>query len=410
MNKFIRISILLLFITTVSCQQAYKDNDPLTTQEKSTAIKKIIKKLQKSGYAFNETFQDIKDRVDEHREIIDTTTTIGSFVSVINNILDTYHLSHLRVNSPNQMLARKKGENIALGANVSKIEEGYFITRIVKDGVADRAGIQPGDILIQKNSHLITSSAQLKGTLSEQSQFSLQRDNHILDKTVSYFKHQLFSTDTLRYITDNIAVITVNTFRKGVYDRDHIESLFSQAHTSKRIILDLRSNGGGASSNVRHLLSMIIPDDTVCQYFVHRSDHNAFYKKYKRFPNTIKELVSYKGRSFEPLSLGWGEDIYEGEIMVMIDGRSGSGGDVFPICVQDVKRGIIIGSKSLGMVLAGDRTHLNLGMSFLYPTGEFMRLGGTKLESNPCIPDVEFSKEETANTLFMDDFIKTYVL
>lgn len=47
-------------------------------------------------------------------------------------------------------------------------------------------------------------------------------------------------------------------------------------------------------------------------------------------------------------------------------------------------------------------------MSFLYPTREFMRLGGTKLENNPCIPDVEFAREETANTLFMDDFIKNY--
>lgn len=47
-------------------------------------------------------------------------------------------------------------------------------------------------------------------------------------------------------------------------------------------------------------------------------------------------------------------------------------------------------------------------MPLLYPTGEFMRLRETKLESNPCIPDIEFSREETANTLFMDDFIKNY--
>ncbi|MDY8137954.1 S41 family peptidase [Aquimarina sp. 2201CG5-10] len=410
MNKIARLGILLLFVTTVSCQKTHSDDEFITTQEKNIALKKIIRKLKKSGYAFNETFQDIKERIETNRHIIDTTVTIGSFVTVINDVLSTYNLSHLRVNTPDQMSARKKSENISLGANFSKTNDGYFVTRIVKGGVADSAGIRPGDFLIRKNEHLITSLAQLKGKLFEESRFSIKRDNQVFNRTITYFKHELFSKDTLHYISDDIAVITINTFRKKEYDRDLIASLFSKARTSKRIVLDLRSNGGGASSNVKHLLSMIIPEDTACQYFVHRSDHDAFFEKYKRFPATLKELVAYRGRVFDPLSLGWGEEIYKGEIMVMIDERSGSGGDVFPICIQDVKRGVVIGNRSLGMVLAGDRSNLNLGMSFLYPTGEFMRLGGTKLESNPCIPDVEFSREETANTSFMHDFIKTYTI
>ena len=186
--------------------------------------------------------------------------------------------------------------------------------------------------------------------------------------------------------------------------------LFSKASNTKKIVLDLRSNGGGSSENVRHLLSMIIPSSITCQYFIHREDYDKFLKKYKRSPNSIKELVDFRGRRFTPKRswLNRNPEIYKGEIMVIIDERSGSGGDIFPICVQDVKRGLVIGRKSAGKVLAGDRTSLNKGMSLIYPTGESIRLNGTRLEGNPCIPDIEFSREETANNGFIYEFVKNY--
>lgn len=410
MKKYITVIVTLISITFISCQSQFKDSDMITREEKEIAIKKVVTRLKKSGYAFNQTFQDIEERFARNRHIIDTTTTIGSFVTAAKNVLYSYNLSHLWINTPDQMYIRKNGSDIGIGANFIKTKEGYFVTRVVKNGVADKGGIRPRDLLLRKNKRLITSSAQLKGKISEKSTLEIKRGDSIITRSINYFKNRLFSKDTLSFINKDIALITINSFRKGVYDKDHIEELFSKASNAKKIVLDLRSNGGGASSNVRHLLSMIIPSGKTCQYFVHRKDYDKFSKKYKRSPNSIKELVNFKGKRFTPKRswLNWNPEIYKGEVMVIIDERSGSGADIFPICVQDVKRGLVIGRKSLGMVLFGDWINLNKGMSLLYPTGEAMRLNGTKLEGNPCIPDIEFSREETANDDFIHEFLKNY--
>jgi len=412
MKKYIALTITLISITFVSCQSNHKDNDIIIKQEKEIAIKKIANKLKKSGYAFNETFQDIEERFAKNKHIIDTTTTIKTFVSSVKTVLYSYNISHLWVNAPDRIAVRKNKSDVNIGANLIETKEGFFVTRIVKNGVADIGGIQPGDVLLRKNDHLITSRLQLKGKTSEQSTILLKRNDSSIVRNINYFKHRSFSKDTLSFINKDIALITVNSFRTGVYDRDHIEAMFTEAAAAKKIVLDLRSNGGGASSNVQHLLSMIIPTNSVCQYSVYREDHDAFFKRNKRVPNSIKELVGFKSRTFKPKRgwLRWNPKIYEGEIMVIIDGRSGSGGDIFPTCVQDVKRGKIIGSRSLGMVLYGDHYSLNKGMELIYPTGESMRLNGTKLEGNPCIPDIEFSREETASDDFIINFIKTHRL
>ncbi|AXT19666.1 hypothetical protein D7030_09625 [Flavobacteriaceae bacterium AU392] len=410
MKKYISIIIALVSVALTSCQPNFKDNDSITEQEKEIAIKKIANKLKKSGYAFNETFLDIEERFAKSKHIIDTTTTIKSFTSSINKILYSYKVSHLWVNSPDRLTIRKNGSDINIGANFIRIKEGYFISRIVKDGVADKGGLKPGDILLRKNDSLITSSLQLKGKASEQSEILLKRADSILTKNILYFKHQLFSKDTLSFINKDIALITVNTFRKGVYDRDYIEAMFLKAQNTKKIVLDLRSNGGGNVNNVRHLLSMIIPTETICQYFVYRKHHNAFFKKYMSSPNSMKELVDFKGKKFTPKRswLSWDPEIYTGEIIVIIDERVGSGGEIFSISVQDVKRGKIIGKESLGMVLFANDYNLNKGMNLNYPFGEAIRLNGINLEGNPCIPDIEFSREETANNNFIIDFIKNY--
>ena len=410
MKKYITVIVTLISITFISCQSKFKDSDIITTQEKEMALKKVADKLKKSGYAFDQTFQDIEERFASNKHIIDTTATIGSFVTVTRKVLDSYNLSHLWINTPDQMSTRKKGAEINIGANFIKTKEGFFITRVVKNGVADKGGIKRGDLLLHKNNRLITSSVQLKGKVSEKSTLDIKRNDCTITRNINYFKHRLFSKDTLSFINKDIALITINSFRKGVYSKDHIEELFSKAINTKKIVLDLRSNGGGASSNVRHLLSMIIPSSKTCQYFIYREDHDKFLKRYGHSPNTIRELVNFRGNRFTPKRswLNWNPKIYKGEIMVIIDERSGSGADIFPICVQDTKRGLVIGRKSLGMVLFGDRISLNKGMSLLYPTGEAMRLNGTNLEGNPCIPDIEFSREETANDNFIYEFLKTY--
>ena len=385
-----------------------KSQTVLTPAERETAIKKITKKLKKSGYAFNETFQDIDQRISTKKELIDASKTVKEFVEAINTVFDTYDLSHFWIWTPQEINDRRRNTSLGIGAALTKIDEGYFVSRITDGGVAYKAGIRPGDVLKLIDEKNITSTSQLKSQPNTKRKLEFCRNGSVSTTELRFFSHPPFSKDSLYFINDHTAVITVNTFRSNVYDRKLIEGLFQDAKNARRIILDLRSNGGGYSGHVQHLLSMIIPADVNCQYFVHREDHDKFFRKYNRNPESLSELTDFAGRKFKPLKLSKDVSAYTGEIMVLIDERSGSGADVFPTAVQDCKRGIVAGNTSAGKVLAGDQFKLPAGMVLFYPTGESIRLNGVRLEGNGCVPDLSYSREETAKNDFIMPLLTNY--
>lgn len=64
----------------------------------------------------------------------------------------------------------------------------------------------------------------------------------------------------------------------------------------------------------------------------------------------------------------------------------------------------------LGQVLSCESFKLNKGLVLFYPTGEYLRLNGERLEGNGCIPDILLTREETANTEFILDVIQSDIL
>ncbi|WP_298897174.1 S41 family peptidase [uncultured Psychroserpens sp.] len=396
-------SIVLIFVCFYCCYVSPQNS--VNTSEKQKAIAKTIKKVKKEGYAFNQTFDDFEDRIVEHQKYIDTTTTVKTFVLTMNEIFDSYGLSHFWIWTPDEIKELKDNSSFGLGANLAKTELGYFVTKIVDNSPAQKSGIKTGDYIIEVNSKKIKFKDLLKGYNGQVDTVSVIRNDTLLKLNIEYFSFRSFSKDSMYALNANTTVITVNSFISNVYDRRAIESFFDKAKHTENIILDLRSNGGGNSENVQHLLSMIIPRDRVCQYFMHREDHEAFVKKHNRNPKSLIELINYNGREFKPLKLKSSLKVYSGNIFVIVDERSGSGGDVFPSCVQDVQRGKIIGNKTAGQVLSGESYKLNNGMVLFYPTGEYLRLSNQRLEGNGCIPDKLLSREETANSKFVLDLI-----
>nr|MCU0392565.1 carboxy terminal-processing peptidase [Thermoflexibacter sp.] len=141
------------------------------------------------------------------------------------------------------------------------------------------------------------------------------------------------------------------------------------------IILDLRSNGGGALSEVIEMTGLFIDKGPI---------------------------VQVKGRVGKP---GVGEDEdptihYDGALAVMVNSMSASASEILAGAIQDYKRGIIIGSKStygkgtVQSMLDLDR-YLPTSMDNIKPLGalaltiqKFYRVNGGTNQLTGVIPDV----------------------
>jgi len=113
------------------------------------------------------------------------------------NLLCLPHGLHLKYTRPTQP---------EFGASFKKIEQGWLIERVFTNGMAQRAGLAPQDILIAINGHAI----------SEKPDDSLHDWKHMRSLTAHYWRDGVLQTTTLN---NTITPAQIGTYRLERTDR-----------------------------------------------------------------------------------------------------------------------------------------------------------------------------------------------
>lgn len=160
-----------------------------------------------------------------------------------------------------------------------------------------------------------------------------------------------------------------------------IDKMMKEAAGFKNLVLDLRGNGGGYA--YERLTGYFFDHDVkICDY-VFRN------KKDSRIAKTQKE------------------NVFKGELVVLIDSNSASASEVFSRFIQLEKRGKIVGDVSAGKVTAGSRFYLPavgpLEGGFVFSdfllylaTADLIMSDGNRLEKVGVIPDHPFGPTQQA--------------
>ncbi|MBP1660767.1 MAG: peptidase, partial [Candidatus Aminicenantes bacterium] len=138
----------------------------------------------------------------------------------------------------------------------------------------------------------------------------------------------------------------------------------------KSVIIDLRGNPGGYEVSLTCLLG-------------HFFDHDV----------TIGQLVG-RGKPKKPvIAKTQGDNVFKGNLIVLVDGDSGSAAELFARVVQLEKRGVVIGDRSAGAVMrsivytrqtAGEYVLL-YGISITI--NDLLMTDGKSLEGEGVVPD-----------------------
>jgi len=107
-----------------------------------------------------------------------------------------------------------------------------------------------------------------------------------------------------------------------------VDDLMAKARKHKSLVLDLRGNGGGAETTLLRMLGNIF-------------DHDVKVGDIKR-RKEIRPLVA-KTRG--------GDNVFKGNLVVLVDSLSGSAAELFARVVQLEKRGTVLGDRSAGAVM-----------------------------------------------------------
>jgi C-terminal processing protease CtpA/Prc len=122
-----------------------------------------------------------------------------------------------------------------------------------------------------------------------------------------------------------------------VVEESEVERMIGIARTHKTLILDLRGNPGGYITTLSHLVGSVM-------------DHDV----------TIATRVMRKGQKPE-IAKSRSKNLFTGNLIVLVDSKSGSAAELFARVVQLEHRGTVVGDRSSGSVME----------SFYYPFDDY---------------------------------------
>lgn len=370
---------------------AFSPAQEITAEKKEAVLKEMETIITKRAFTPGVDFKKWPDIITSKKEDIEKATDIPAFTRVLNSALREFGISHFRLMTPVAASQRGQTSRVGSGASVAPSKEGLAVRGLAESGPAKAAGLEVGDTIIKVNGETVTDPTKLEGEEGKKVQVEVKKANgEIKTVEIELKKYSTVRKETLTWQGDDVAVLRVFTFSTG-YDRANIENLVKEANEkkAKTLVLDLRSNGGGAVNNLNHLLSLLMPDKTEYGTFVSRTLMNQYIKANPDAPTDVvsiakwvKQKAATRKRDVEPFS---------GDIVVLTNRGSGSASEICALALRENVNAKIVGAKSAGAVLASVYGKLPEGFALQYPVSDFISIKGVRLEKNPLVPDVEVS-------------------
>lgn len=359
----------------------------ISKEAKAEVLDRVTQIVTRNAYVPGVDFTKWETFVESQRTEIDEAKDEEAFNTAVNKALRNFGFSHIVLMSPKATQARQDRSVVGIGVTIQQEEGGFRVHSVIPDAPASKGGLEPGDLLLEADGKKLESTGQITGTEGTDVVIKLIKESGI-ERTVTLTRSK-FSTvrpETLTWVGDDAAVLKVNTFDLS-YDAKRVDKLMEEAHKAKYLVLDLRSNGGGAVMNMTHMLSLLLPQGTPIGTFITRRTAERYAEETKGDPNDVVAVAKWSSSKLRT-SKGKVEP-FAGKIAVLVDGGSGSASEISAAALKDHLNVPLVGTRSAGAVLASIMMPLPRGYMLQYPITDYVTLKGLRLEGNGVKPDIE---------------------
>lgn len=233
----------------IALEKSANGSSSTDTEAESTisATLKMFKNLIKSKYIYD--VDNIK--------LVD-----GALKGYIDALGDPY-TTYLTKEEMEEFTEEASSEYVGIGIYVSNVDDQILIVGVMKDSPALEAGIQAGDIITKVNgveysgAQLSEATSVLKGKEETNADVTILRNDE--EKTVTVTRKKITVEHVASQMIDNdIAYIEISSFDSGVADsfERQLKELLNKG--AKKIIIDVRSNGGGIVDEATQIADLFI--------------------------------------------------------------------------------------------------------------------------------------------------------
>lgn len=259
--KIIMLIILTAFITCMvttivmynKFEARFMNVGSTSSNENSEAENSIIKTLRLFKNVLSSKYiYDIDDS-----KLID-----GALKGYIEGLGDPY-TEYLTKEEMEAFTEEANSEYVGIGIYVSNIDNEICIVGVMKDSPALEAGIKAGDIIKKVDGveytgeNLNDATKALKAEAGTTAQITVSREGKEMDFSVTRRKITVEHVAS-QMLENNIAYIQINSFDSGVAEsfKKQVKDLLDKG--AKKIMIDLRSNGGGIVDEATDIADLFI--------------------------------------------------------------------------------------------------------------------------------------------------------
>ncbi len=246
-----------------------------------------------------------------------------------------------RVNEP------LEGNFSGIGIQFNMLNDTLVVIQTIPNGPSQKVGILAGDRIIRVDDEVVAGREMpsdsivnhLRGPRGTDVKVEVQRRNvkELLSFDIVRDNIPLNSVDIAYMVTDSIGFIKLNKF-SATTEEEFISAInLLRAHGMKKLILDLRENGGGFMNAAVFIADQFLKDNELIVYTQGKA------RDKQEFRSTAGGLCT---------------DL---KLAVLIDENSASASEILAGAIQDNDRGVIIGRRSFGKGLVQEQKPLSDG-------------------------------------------------
>lgn len=315
--------------------------------------------MPRKGFFFLERYKPVQEILDlvknKYVDDIDVSALSDTAIAAILYKLDP-HSQYIPASAVEQANEDINGTFYGIGIEFNVFDDTLHVVNVIKDGPAFKAGLKTGDKLLKAGDSIIAGKQKsteeirslLRGNRGSALPLVVRRGLKTFTAVVERNYIPVSSIDAAYMMDSAIGFIRINRFSQKTY-KEFMQSLeMLKKAGMKKLVLDLRGNGGGVLDEAVEIADEFLEGDRL-----------IIYTEGKHVPK--KEYRSRRQGQFE-----------EGQVIILADEGTASASEVLIGALQDWDRAEVVGRPTFGKGLVqeqfdlSDKSAIRLSVSRYY--------------------------------------------